>query len=83
MEQKVFVDTPMPETEAARAGGFFRQSWGTQLIEMQRFARNGDESRIEFSESEGAIPTADELIRRKTKLFIGVGHETTATALGY
>ncbi len=77
VEQKVFVDTPKPETEAARAGGFFRQSWGAQLIEMHRFARNGDESRIEFSESEGAIPTADELIGRKTKLFIGVGHETT------
>ena len=77
VEQKVFVDTPKPETEAARAGGFFRQSWGTQLIETHRFAKNGDESRVEFSESEGAIPTAAELIRRKIKLFVGVGHETT------
>ena len=77
VQQKVFVDTPKPETEASRAGGFFRQSWATQLVEMQRYAKEGDESRIEFSESEGAIPTADELTRRKTKLFIGVGHETT------
>ena len=77
VEQRLFVDTPRPETAAATGGGFFRQSWGAQLIEMHRFAKNGDESRIEFSDAEGAIPTADELIRSKTKLFIGVGHETT------
>ena len=33
-EQKLFVDTPEPESEAAKAGGFFRQSWGTQILEL-------------------------------------------------
>ena len=27
-----------PESDAAQAGGFFRQSWGAQMIEMQRYA---------------------------------------------
>ena len=40
--QHLFVDTPAPETEAASAGGFFRQSWGAQLIELQKFAAKGD-----------------------------------------
>jgi len=34
-DQKIFVDTPKPEIESAQAGGFFRQSWATQLTEMQ------------------------------------------------
>jgi hypothetical protein len=40
-DQHVFIDTPAPETEAGKAGGFFRQSWGTKIVEMQRFAENG------------------------------------------
>ena len=76
-DQHVFVDTPRPESDAAQAGGFFRQSWGAQLIELHRYARNGDESRIHFTDREGTIPSADELIRRNIKLFVGVGHETT------
>ncbi|GBF28460.1 putative 2-hydroxyacid dehydrogenase [bacterium MnTg03] len=76
-DQHVFVDTPAPETEAGKAGGFFRQSWGTQIIEMQRFAENGDESRIHFTGAEGTIPSADELGAMGVKLFVGVGHETT------
>jgi len=75
--QHVFVDTPRPESDVAQAGGFFRQSWGAQLIELHRYARNGDESRIHFTDREGVIPSADELIRRNIKLFVGVGHETT------
>ncbi|WP_454818399.1 NAD(P)-dependent oxidoreductase [Labrys neptuniae] len=75
--QHVYVDTLRPESEAAKGGGFFRQSWGAQLIEMHRHARNGDESRIHFAEQEGAIPSADALEKMGAKLFIGVGHETT------
>jgi lactate dehydrogenase-like 2-hydroxyacid dehydrogenase/phosphoserine aminotransferase len=79
--QQVYVDTLRPESEGAEAGGFFRQSWGAQLIEMQRHSKNGDEARIHFAEKEGAIPPWNELQRLGVKLFIGVGHETTgATA---
>ena len=76
-EQHVFIDTPAPESDAGKAGGFFRQSWGTQIIEMQRFAENGDESRLHFTGAEGTIPSADELSALGIKLFVGVGHETT------
>jgi lactate dehydrogenase-like 2-hydroxyacid dehydrogenase/phosphoserine aminotransferase len=76
-EQHVFIDTPAPESVAGKAGGFFRQSWGTQIIEMQRFAENGDESRLHFTGAEGTIPSADELSALGVKLFVGVGHETT------
>ncbi len=75
--QHAFVDTPTPESEAAQVGGFFRQSWGAQLIEMQRFAANGDEARIHFADDEGTIPDADALEAMGVKLFVGVGHETT------
>lgn len=75
--QHVYVDTPRPESEAAMAGGFFRQSWGAQMIEMQRYAANGDEVRIHFGDDEGAIPSADALQEMGIKLFVGVGHETT------
>ncbi len=75
--QHVYVDTLRPESEAAKAGGFFRQSWGAQLIEMHRYARNGDESRIHFARKEGEIPSANALEAMGVKLFIGVGHETT------
>ncbi|HLF22012.1 MAG TPA: NAD(P)-dependent oxidoreductase [Aestuariivirga sp.] len=75
--QHVYVDTPAPESEAAKASGFFRQSWGAQLIELQRHARNGDEARVHFGAAEGAIPSADRLENMGIKLFFGVGHETT------
>ncbi|MGH6855156.1 MAG: NAD(P)-dependent oxidoreductase, partial [Aestuariivirga sp.] len=75
--QHVFVDTPAPESPAAKAGGFFRQSWGTQIIEMMRYARDGDESRLHFAGEEGLIPDAGTLERMGIKLFVGVGHETT------
>jgi lactate dehydrogenase-like 2-hydroxyacid dehydrogenase/phosphoserine aminotransferase len=78
--QHVYVDTPAPESEAAKAGGFFRQSWGTQIIELQRFAAKGDESRIHFAKNEGAIPDALTLERMGIRLFIGVGHETTGAS---
>jgi lactate dehydrogenase-like 2-hydroxyacid dehydrogenase len=75
--QHIFIDTPAPETSAAKGGGFFRQSWGAQIIEMMRYARNGDEARIHFATQEGAIPSSDALERMGIKVFFGVGHETT------
>lgn len=75
--QRVFVDTPKPESAAAQAGGFFRQSWATQLLELQRFSKNGDEARLHFSDQEGHIPPAETLTEWGIELFIGVGHETT------
>ncbi|MGB3148573.1 MAG: hypothetical protein WBA91_12565, partial [Paracoccaceae bacterium] len=75
--QQVFVDTLRPESEAAKASGFFRQSWGAQIIEMMRYAKNGDESRVHFATQEGVVPSAAELAKMGIKLFIGVGHETT------
>ena len=75
--QHVYVDTPAPESDLAKASGFFRQSWGAQIIEMMRYARNGDESRIHFARAEGAIPSSDLLERMGIKVFFGVGHETT------
>ncbi len=76
-DHHVFIDTPRPESDEAITGGFFRQSWGTQLIELQRYARNGDENRLHFSSLEGAIPCADELEAMGIRVFMGVGHETT------
>ena len=75
--QHIFVDTPAPESTEAMAGGFFRQSWGAQIVEMMRCARGGDEDRIHFASREGAIPDAATLKNLGVKLFIGVGHETT------
>ncbi len=75
--QHVFVDTPEPESDVAKSGGFFRQSWGAQIIELQRYARHGDEKRIHFASEEGTIPTADQLEKLGIKIFVGVGHETT------
>ena len=75
--QHVYVDTPAPESDLAKASGFFRQSWGAQIVEMMRFARNGDEQRIHFAKAEGAIPNSDMLERMGVKVFFGVGHETT------
>ncbi len=76
-DHRVFIDTPKPESPEAVSGGFFRQSWGTQLIELQRYARNGNEDRLHFSPLEGEIPTADELEAMGIRVFMGVGHETT------
>ena len=75
--QHIFVDTLAPESEAAKAAGFFRQSWGAQIVEMMRFARDGDEARVHFAAEEGHVPSPDALERAGIKLFIGVGHETT------
>ncbi|MCP4234063.1 MAG: phosphoglycerate dehydrogenase, partial [Aestuariibacter sp.] len=75
--QNVFVDTPEPESEEGMQGGFFRQSWATQLTELQRYASNGDESRVFFAGSEGVIPPAHSLQEKGINLFFGVGHETT------
>lgn len=76
-DQHVFIDTPRVETPQAQSAGFFRQSWGTQVIELQRFSREGDANRIHFAAHEGRIPTAAELEALRVRLFVGVGHETT------
>jgi phosphoserine aminotransferase len=75
--QQIFIDTPRPETEAATQGGFFRQSWGAQLVEMMQLSKSGDESRLHFASAEGAIPSATELTAKNIDVFFGVGHETT------
>ena len=74
--QNVFVDTFAPETESAKASGFFRQSWGAQIVELLRYARGGDESRIRFASAEGEIPTAGALEKMGISVMFGVGHET-------
>jgi phosphoserine aminotransferase len=74
--QHVYVDTARPESNSNSFGGFFRQSWATQIIELQRHG-GGDEDRLHFAVEEGAIPPATELQRMRIKLFVGVGHETT------
>ena len=76
--QHVYVDTAKPEAAASDSTGFFRQSWATQLIELQKFAKNGSADKIRFADVEGSIPSADELDALGTTLFIGVGHETTS-----
>lgn len=75
--QKLFVDTPKPESDDARAGGFFRQSWGTQILELQQFAENGHADKVVFADREGTIPSAEQLEAMNISLFVGVGHETT------
>ncbi len=75
--QHIFIDTPEPETESAKSGGFFRQSWGAQLVELMRLSKAGDESRLHFANEEGHIPSAETLAKMGVKLFFGVGHETT------
>jgi len=75
--QHVYVDTPRPETPQAAEAGFFRQSWGTQIFDLQRFSRAGDPNRIHFASGEGSVPTADEFQAQGIRLFVGVGHETT------
>lgn len=77
-EQGIYIDTAEPETNP---GGFFRQLWGTQLIEMMRTSPGGNTDRLKFAAVEGAIPSADELEAAGVRLFFGVGHETSgATA---
>lgn len=75
--QHVFVDTPKPETPTAPSGGFFRQSWGAQVLELHRFAAGGAQERVHFADSEGHVPSARDLATMGIKLFVGVGHETT------
>jgi lactate dehydrogenase-like 2-hydroxyacid dehydrogenase/phosphoserine aminotransferase len=76
-DQNIYLDTPRPETVDAMLGGFFRQSWGAQMVELMRSSKGGNEARLHFAEMEGAIPTADELSAKGIKLVFGVGHETT------
>lgn len=75
--QRVFVDKAKPEAAASDGAGFFRQSWATQLLELQSFAKKGSAERVQFAALEGSISTAAELEKLGTTLFIGVGHETT------
>lgn len=75
--QQVFVDTTRPESNVNSIGGFFRQSWATQILELQMYARGGNVDRVHFSSEEGVIPSPPVLQAKGIKLFIGVGHETT------
>jgi phosphoserine aminotransferase len=75
--QKVFVDTPRPESTEAGRAGFFRQSWGAQILELQTLSAHGAEDRVHFASVEGVIPSARDLQALGVKLFVGVGHETT------
>jgi lactate dehydrogenase-like 2-hydroxyacid dehydrogenase/phosphoserine aminotransferase len=75
--QHIYVDTPKPESDAGKAGGFFRQSWGAQIVELMRLSKHGDEGRLHFAETEGHIPSPDVLKAKGVKLVFGVGHETT------
>ena len=75
--QRVYVDTAKPEGAGADGAGFFRQSWATQLLDLQKFAKTGSADRIAFATVEGSIPPAAELEALGTTLFVGVGHETT------
>ncbi len=75
--QHIFVDTPAPESAESTSGGFFRQSWGAQIIELMRLSPDGNEARIHFAGDEGHIPEAAKLKSMGVKLIFGVGHETT------
>ncbi|BCG82127.1 NAD(P)-dependent oxidoreductase [Mesorhizobium sp. 113-3-3] len=75
--QRVYVDTAAPETAAAASGGFFRQSWGAQLLELHRYSKRGDERRIRFATEEGTMPSPDSLRGMGIQIVVGVGHETT------
>jgi phosphoserine aminotransferase len=75
--QKIFVDTPRPESAEAGRAGFFRQSWGAQILELQTLSAHGAADRVHFATVEGVIPSARELQTLGVKLFVGVGHETT------
>lgn len=77
LSQQVFVDTPLPESGAAAAAGFFRQSWGAQILELQTLSAHGSADRVRFASAEGVIPSASLLRDWGVKLFVGVGHETT------
>lgn len=75
--QHVFVDTTRPESNVNSIGGFFRQSWATQILELHATAKGGNVERVHFAQEEGVIPGARELAAMGIKLFVGVGHETT------
>ncbi|MCA0434717.1 MAG: hypothetical protein LCH46_15840 [Proteobacteria bacterium] len=79
-QQMIYVDTPPPESDEAAGAGFFRQSWASQLVELMQHAKEGDDTRLIFAESDGHIPPAMELTGRGVKLFFGVGHETTGAS---
>jgi phosphoserine aminotransferase len=76
-QQNVFIDTPRPESEEAKRAGFFRQLWGSQLVEIMRLSKHGDETRLHFAGHEGTIPPYTELLEKGVKLVFGVGHETS------
>jgi phosphoserine aminotransferase len=75
--QNIYIDTPQPESDAAKSGGFFRQSWGAQIVELMHLSKHGDPRRLFFADAEGHIPTPTQLQSNSVKLIIGVGHETT------
>lgn len=76
-DQRIFVDTPKPESDSAKKSGFFRQSWGAQLTEMLQCCGIDPDTRLHFADHEGTIPSAQALSHMGIRLFFGVGHETT------
>ena len=72
--QGIFIDTRHP---GEAPGGFFRQLWGTQIIEMMRTSPGGSSDRLHFADEEGVIPSPDALDEMGVKLVFGVGHETS------
>lgn len=79
--QLIYIDTPRPESPAAAASGFFRQSWASQIVDLCRLSHpegspGPASERLHFSGADGTIPSAQELRAMGITLFIGVGHET-------
>ena len=56
--QRIFVDTPRPESAVARQAGFFRQSWGAQLIELLRFSTRGGRKPAAFQRNRRPDPNS-------------------------
>ena len=83
--QRIYIDTPRPESPAATASGFFRQSWASQIVDLCRLSHPEGSpgpapERLHFSGADGTIPSAQELRAMGITLFIGVGHETTGAS---
>ncbi|MFO1033773.1 MAG: hypothetical protein U1E15_06780 [Hyphomicrobiales bacterium] len=55
--QHIYIDTPRPESDAAGSGGFFRQSWGAQIVELMRLSKSGDEQRLHLPQAKGLFPS--------------------------
>jgi len=81
----VYIDTPAPGTDDAKAEGAFRQAWARSIKELYgQYDKTGLISTAGRHEG-GTVPTPDELNRRlefgpgkETKVYVGVAGATTA-----